>query len=224
MIEIGRKVRFFAGYGGIDGEGAIVAVHGDPNPAPAESMGVMRIMRRGDCRVDVILFDGRRISDLPQCSIDGIGIGIKLLPELVSIDGLEELACKREADEAIRAAKARADFEAGEAARVIVDPSLFYYNGIKDKKGEKLQKCSYSSSSLRGYPAGSVSIYARDYGGFSAKVRECFAIKNNSDYQVDYFDKDSIVVIPAHPLYPAVKAAMLDADAKWDAKRARRAA
>ena len=55
---------------------------------------------------------------------------------------------------------------------------------------------------------------------FSAKVRQCFNVQNDTDTMTDYFDSDRIRVIPSHPLYGAVKAA-LNAQ---DAHRARRAA
>lgn len=229
LIHVGRVVRFFAGYGGIDGLGAIVAVHGTPNPAPAQSYGgVVRVIRPNDCRVDVILFDGRRVSDVHQCGIDQPGIGIKLTPEVLdSVDHLPALAAQREAEETMRAIKARADFEAAEAARVITDAPIFYWNGIKDERGGKLQPCWYSDGELLRHPAGTITIYARDYCRFSAKVSACFDVQNDTDSQVDYFDDDRIRVIPAHPLYAQVKAAMQAAQAhnarrsaKWAARHA----
>jgi hypothetical protein len=42
---------------------------------------------------------------------------------------------------------------------------------------------------------------------FPAEMREHFAIENNSDGVTDYFECDSIRVLPDHPLYDAVKAA-----------------
>ena len=123
-----------------------------------------------------------------------------------------------EAAQAIQKAKEREAFEHGEQTRVIVDVPLFYYNGIKDAKGGKLQKCWYSSGELRSYPAGTITIYARDYCRFSAKVNACFAVENDTDTMTDYFDDDKIRVIPGHPLYKAVCAAM----AAQDARRTRR--
>lgn len=217
-IHVGRVVHFFAGYGGIDGKGAIVAVHGTPNPAPPQSIlgGVGRVIRRNDCTVDVILFDGRRLNGKHQCGIDAPGIGIKLTDETVDAETLAALPAKaaaREADEGLARVVARQRFEAREAARVITDAPVFYWNGIKDAKGEKLQKCWYIDMGAHGsvtakFPPHTITIYARDYGRFSAKVAACFAVENDSDGQVDYFEADRIRVIPTHPLYPQVRAAM----------------
>jgi hypothetical protein len=220
-IQVGRIVKFFAGYGGTDGVGAIVAVHGKPNPKPAdESFGpAIRVVREDDCRVDVILFDGRRLNAIDQCSIDRPGIGIKLTDEVLdSVAALGPVAAKYEADQAIAKARARAAFEASEAARVITDPPVFFWNGIKDQRGAKLQGAHYSMSKMRDLPEGTITIYARGYCGFSGKVSDCFSVQNDTDTQVDYFDKDRIRVIPAHPLYPAVKAAFDAQQARYASK------
>lgn len=218
-IQVGRLVRYFAGYGGIDGVGAIVAVRGTPSERPAETIGgVITVVRAGDCEVDVILDDGRELFGIHQAIIDRCGIGIKLLDsKLDSVEHLFVLAAQAKANAAIAKAKARADFEAAEAARVINDPPVFFWNGIKDAKGAKLQRAHYSMGQLINFPAGTITIYGRDYSGFSEKVRECFAVQNDTDTQVDYFDKDTIRVIPQHPLYAAVKTA-------YDAQQARYAA
>jgi len=222
-IQVGRVVRYFAGYGGIDGDGAIVAVHGTPNPSPAEDLGPgIRVIRPNDCKVDVILFDGRRLNGIDQCGIDRPGIGIKLTDEVLDhalkLSVLHTVAAQREAQQAIDKARERAAFEAAEAGRVISEPPVFFWNGIKDAKGAKLQKAHYSDGPLRSLPAGTITIYARDYGGFSDKVRDCFDVENDTDTQVDYFCKDTIRVIPAHPLHPAVKAALDAQKARYAAK------
>lgn len=215
-IQIGRLVRYSAGYGGTDGTGAIVAVHGTPSDHPAEVIGgVLTVVRAGDCTVDVILDDGRELLGLYQSSIDRPGIGIKLLGTMLDgVGHLLDLAAKAKADAAIAKAKARAEFEAAEAARVIADVPVFFWNGIKDVKGEKLQRAHYSMGPLMNLPAGTITIYASDYSGFSRKVWACFAVQNDTDSQVDYFCKDTIRVIPQHPLYAAVKTA-------YDAQKAR---
>ena len=59
-----------------------------------------------------------------------------------------------------------------------------------------------------GVDPATIKIRPRKYA-FPAEMRECFAIENNSDLQVDYFEKDSIRLLPGHPLYAAVKAAAL---------------
>ena len=141
-LHPGRVVNFFAGYGGMDGSGVIVAVHGTPsNRAPSDS--VIRFIRQDECIVDIILFDGREIFHVHECGIDAPGIGIKLTDDTVAEDqipAMYELAAQYKAREAIEAAQSRAAHEAAEAARVITDAPLFYWNGIKDAKGDKLQK------------------------------------------------------------------------------------
>lgn len=219
-IQVGRRVRFFAGYGGLDGEGLIVAVHGTPNPGPTPTVlnGIGRVMRQGDCHVDVVLFDGRRRDRINQASLDGIGIGYRLLDRVhgpALVQKVLELAAQREVDEQLAKHKAAADLIDREAARVIERAPLFYWNGIKDAKGEKLQKAWYSLSTLNGYPEGTITIYARDYTRFSDLVRECFTVHNDTDVMTDYFDSDDVRVIPQHPLYAQVRAA-------WEAQEAHR--
>ena len=225
-IQIGRVVKFEAGYGGTDGIGAIVAIHGTPSEQPAKTIGgILTIVRDNDCTVDVILADGRELFGIYQSSIDRPGIGIKLRDEMVAdVDDLFVRAAQAKADAAIAKAKARAEFEAAEASRVINNPPVFFWNGIKDGKGEKLQRAHYSMGQLINFTAGTITIYGRDYTGFSRKVRECFAVQNDTDSQVDYFDKDSIRVIPQHPLYAAVKAAYDAQQARYSAKYGRAAA
>ncbi len=224
-IHVGRQVRYFAGYGCIDGTGCIVRVHGTPSTSTEPAAhGLIRMIRPDHCTVDVILDDGRELLGLHECSIDRPGIGIKLLDGVTGPAGLAALALgavEYQARQAIEKAKARADFEAREAARVITDPPVFFWNGIKDAKGAKLQRCGYSDGKLIGYPEGTISIYARDYQGFSEKVCACFDVQNDTDTQTDYFDDARIRVIPAHPLYPAVKAAMEARNTRAAARSAR---
>lgn len=85
----------------------------------------------------------------------------------------------------------------------------FFYNGIK-ASGGKLQKAHFSFGNYTtqsGINPASVTIYARDYDGFSAEVAAAFPVENNTDTQTDYFEKDRIRVSPEHPLYAAVVAA-----------------
>lgn len=114
---------------------------------------------------------------------------------------------------------------ASESTRVIAADSapLFYWNGLKDAKGEKLQKAWYSAGGLIGWPEGTISIYARDYRRFSAKVSAAFDVENRTDTQSDYFCNDTIRVIPSHPLYAQVKAAWQAQEAHRDAATAKRA-
>lgn len=198
-IHVGRAVHYFAGYGGIDGRGVIAAVNGRA--------------------IDVILFDGRRLNGMTR--IDLPGIGIKLLPQTHTADEIEaaaQHAAKYQSEQLLARLKAQQDFEAAEAARVIEHAPLFYWNGIKDQRGAKLQKCWYSDGEMRNHPAGTLTIYGRDYSGFSELVCACFPVQNDSDLQTDYFEKDRIRVIPTHPLYPQVKAAF-DAQSAHNEKR-----
>lgn len=86
---------------------------------------------------------------------------------------------------------------------------IFYWNGIKDEKGAKLQKVSYSDGKLTNHPEGTITIYGCNYSSFSKKVNENFRVKNDSDGMTDYFENSSIRVLPTHPLYNDIKAAML---------------
>lgn len=91
----------------------------------------------------------------------------------------------------------------------------FYWNGIKDAKGAKLQRAHYNAGPYSRLPEGTITIYARDYTRFSDKVRACFVVENDSDMMTDYFETDRIRVIPSHPLYPEVKAAMEACSARY---------
>ena len=86
----------------------------------------------------------------------------------------------------------------------------FFWNGIKEGKG-RLVRCTYSDGQLLDHPAGTITIYARDYGSaghFGPAVRAAFDVKNDSDSMTDYFETDRIRVVPTHPLYGKVVAAM----------------
>lgn len=222
-ITVGRRVRFHAGYCGRNGDGVIVAVHGTPNPEPVQTIcgGIGRVVRRNDCRVDVILFDGRRAT-VQQSSFGGIGIGYCLVDRvhgLALIEVARKAAAQREADELLAREKAKRDLAEAQRATVIETAPVFFWNGIKDAKGHSLQKAHYSMGGYTNVPdemsAETISIYCRDYTGFSALVRNCFDVKNDSDAMTDYFDKDRIQVLPVHPLYPQVLAA-------FEAQQARR--
>lgn len=76
----------------------------------------------------------------------------------------------------------------------------FYYNGIKDEKGAKLQKASYSFSIFNQI----ITIHGKNYQDFSVKVHEAFKVENDTDAMVDYFQNDRIRVEPSHPLYNEV--------------------
>lgn len=94
----------------------------------------------------------------------------------------------------------------------------FFYNGIKAGKGQ-LQKCFYSEGALKHSPAGTITIYAREYTPFSPEVRAAFTVQNDTEIQTDYIVTDTIRVEPTHPLYAQVKAAV-DANKARNQKRA----
>lgn len=94
----------------------------------------------------------------------------------------------------------------------------FFWNGIK-ANGGKLQRAFLSIGGLANHPDGTITIYARDYSGFSAEVRAAFKVENNSDMMTDYFETDTIRVMPSHPLYAQVLEAVNAREAHY-AKRA----
>ena len=86
----------------------------------------------------------------------------------------------------------------------------FFYNGIK-VNGGKLQKAFFSKGNLTswamekyGYDSDTLTVYAREYAGFSAEIRGIFQVENDSDMMTDYFEKDRIRVTKGHPLYGQV--------------------
>jgi hypothetical protein len=107
-------------------------------------------------------------------------------------------------------------------AAAISSPTLkFFYNGIK-ANGGKLQKAHFSKGNLvawamekYGFDSETITIYAREYTGFSAEVKEAFTVENDTDTMTDYFEKDRIRVKKDHPLYAQVLGA-------YDAQEARR--
>jgi hypothetical protein len=97
----------------------------------------------------------------------------------------------------------------------------FLWNGIKVDNG-KLQRGSYSIGNLIGHPEATITIYARNYSGFSAAVWEAFDVQNDSDGMTDYFETDRIRVRPDHPLYSQVVKAAEAAHAHSDKMQAKR--
>lgn len=86
----------------------------------------------------------------------------------------------------------------------------FFWNGIKEGNG-KLVRCFYSDGELRSFPPGTLTIYARDYGidgHFGPAMRSAFKVDNGTDTMTDYFETDTVRVVPSHPLYPEVLAAL----------------
>ena len=56
-----------------------------------------------------------------------------------------------------------------------------------------------------GVPAELVKVHCK-HGVFPADFRSALAIENNSDMREDYFEADSIRLMPGHPLYAEAKA------------------
>lgn len=61
-----------------------------------------------------------------------------------------------------------------------------------------------------GVPAELVKVRCKR-GLFPAEFRAALAVENNSDMGEDYFESDSIRLMPGHPLYAEAKAAALGA-------------
>ena len=90
----------------------------------------------------------------------------------------------------------------------------FYWNGIK-VNGGKLIPCYYSVNSDKDTPR--VHISAKNYG--AELPREYFTVTNDSDIMTDYFDTDSTVLTPEHPLYKYARYVALKSDSKHNEKR-----
>lgn len=200
-IQLGRRVRYQGDMANNAGDGLISAIGSD-------SAG-------GAKWIDITLFDGRRLTVSPH-AFSGLRPIILLDkvhgPELIAVS--LRMHAERTAREQTAAIMSQVQFIAAETARTVDVAPVFYWNGIKDAKGAKLQKAWYSDSEIRGMPAGTITIYARDYRRFSNLVAKCFEIQNDTDVMTDYFDSDKIRVVPTHPLYPAVLAAMTKAKAR----------
>lgn len=97
----------------------------------------------------------------------------------------------------------------------------FFYNGIKGSDG-KLQKAYYSEGKLLNHPDGTITIYGKNYSGFSAEVNQTFEVENGTDIMSDYFEQDRIRVTPAHPLYAQVRAALEQGRARSERRYAAR--
>lgn len=93
----------------------------------------------------------------------------------------------------------------------------FMWNGIK--VDGKLYRAFYSDGQLINHPAGTITIYGRDYKSFP-KIAG-LTIHNNSDSMTDYFETDTIRVTPDNVHYAAVRKA-IEANREHYAKRARR--
>ncbi len=99
----------------------------------------------------------------------------------------------------------------------------FFWNGIKDNGGN-LQRAHYSNGKLINSPAGTITIYSKEYSAFSAGIREAFKVHNDTDIITDYFEKDRIRVEPTHPLYNKVREALAAQEAHYAKRFAKKAA
>ena len=164
-IEVGRRIRHHGAFWN-DQEGLIVAIQGEPGKNRDQVIGPMTVIRPGACTFDVITFDGVMHRQCRESCIGRPGIGrIDLLDRVhgpAMIERAYRLVDEKKAADEVAAVLEREGFRNAEAARVIVDPPLFYWNGIKDAKGEKIQRAWYSPSSCRDEDEG-ITIYARDY-------------------------------------------------------------
>ena len=101
----------------------------------------------------------------------------------------------------------------------------FFWNGLKGSDG-KLIPASFSLT-MAWWRVGAqgerievpthIAIHAR-HARFPAEVATEFEIKNDSDPITDYYEKDLIRVLPSHPRFADVAAALvasLDHFAKW---------
>lgn len=72
----------------------------------------------------------------------------------------------------------------------------------------KRVRVSYATGPwVKGVDPATIKIRPWTGNFFPAEVREAFAIENNSDAMTDYFEGDSIRLLPGHPFYGAVKEA-----------------
>lgn len=66
----------------------------------------------------------------------------------------------------------------------------------------KKARVRYSQGELYGFPKGTVTIYAKDYG---VQLPRELKPKNQTDYQTDYFETDRARIKPKSKHYKAVR-------------------
>jgi hypothetical protein len=73
--------------------------------------------------------------------------------------------------------------------------------------GTKRTRVSYAGPNcwVEGVDPATIKIRPWTGNHFGADVRKAFDIENNSDAMTDYFEGDSIRLLPGHPHYGAVK-------------------
>ena len=80
-----------------------------------------------------------------------------------------------------------------------------FYNGFK-VNGGKLQRFFVSLGGQK--DPETISVYARDYAGFSKEIHEAFEVQNDTDTMTDYFAKDRLYIKTDNPLYFEFKKAV----------------
>ena len=87
--------------------------------------------------------------------------------------------------------------------------------------GTNKAKVNYSQGKLCNDPRDCVTLYAQEYG---CQLSPIFgrSSENDTDTQVDYFDKDKVRIFDDSPLYPAALARAQANDAKREARYAKR--
>jgi len=76
----------------------------------------------------------------------------------------------------------------------------FLKYAIKDKMGKK-SKVWYSQGELYGYPKGTITVYAKEYG---SQLPKELKLENDTDLMTDYFAKDRARITPKSKYYKEV--------------------
>jgi len=82
----------------------------------------------------------------------------------------------------------------------------FVSHGIKVGKGPLQKARMWLSRRTDGKHV--IAVHAKLYSQFSAEVWEAFEVRNNTDTQTDYFERDHFDVPTTHPLFLAVASAL----------------
>ena len=95
----------------------------------------------------------------------------------------------------------------------------FLWNGLKING--KLYRAHYSEGALLHSPAGTLTIYAKDYAPLP-KISG-LNVENDTDIMTDYIMKDIIRVLPDNKFYPEVAGALKAYQSHIQKRRARHA-
>ncbi len=82
-------------------------------------------------------------------------------------------------------------------------------NGNRLSLSANGKRCGITISAgpwIKGVNPDTVKIRSKK-GIFPKEIREAFTVENNSDSMTDYFENDSIRLLPGHPLYASAKSA-----------------